>query len=267
VAPELARRPLRERAIPVEPPDEPEAKAAYFVGCAMNFVYPDAAERTIELLSEDCDVRVARNGCCGLPAFAYGDESSAKALARVNLERLSRLEADIIVTECASCASFLKDYPKLLGEDDPDHGAAAALADKVRDFTEILAARGSAEAAGDARTLRVTYHVPCHLGRYQELGDLPERILKSISGVEYVPMKEADWCCGGAGTYAFMHEGTSEAVLERKLANIEASGADAVATSCPACLMQLEYGLRSSGLKVRAVMLGDLVARDEGGHT
>jgi glycolate oxidase iron-sulfur subunit len=58
-----------------------------------------------------------------------------------------------------------------------------------------------------------------------------------------------------------MHPQLSLSVLERKMRNIGTTGAPVVATSCPACIIQLSYGVRRFGPKVEVLHVAQLVAR------
>jgi glycolate oxidase iron-sulfur subunit len=117
------------------------------------------------------------------------------------------------------------------------------------------------EADGPAAksTLTVTYHHPCHAVRGQGLSAEPVEILNRLPGVEYRPLPEADWCCGGAGSYAFSHYELSQQVLDRKMSNLQKTGADLLATSCPACMMHLSYGVRKHGLGTRVCHILELI--------
>jgi glycolate oxidase iron-sulfur subunit len=77
--------------------------------------------------------------------------------------------------------------------------------------------------------------------------------------MEYRELPEADWCCGAAGAYAAGHYQLSMKVLERKIDNVERTGANLLVTSCPACMIQLDYGARKRGLPVQVRHLGQLV--------
>jgi len=57
-------------------------------------------------------------------------------------------------------------------------------------------------------------------------------------------MQDADRCAGGAGTYMVKNYETSQDIFKRKKRAIQQSGAQVVATSCPACMIQLKNGLR-----------------------
>ncbi len=57
-------------------------------------------------------------------------------------------------------------------------------------------------------------------------------------------MPDADRCAGGAGTYLVKDPDTARRIFERKSRAVSQAGADVVATSCPACMIQLKQGLR-----------------------
>ena len=231
---------LRERVEGLALPAEgPRGRLTYFVGCGMNFGFPDAAEDSLRLLAScGYGIRVAENVCCGLPAYTHGHLELARDLARENLRLLAG--AGVIVSDCASCSSFLKHYAELLvGE--PEADEAAALARRARDLCEVIEPEMLAGARGAGS---ITFHQPCHLGRYQGLADRPAELLRAIEGLEFRPLSEADWCCGASGTYVITQYEMSMRVLERKMANVAATGAETLATSCPACLAQLAYGAR-----------------------
>ena len=205
-------------------------------------------------------VAVAHNVCCGLPPYSYGDVESARALARRNHEELERLEGEAIVTDCASCASFLKDYPKLFEEDESIRKRASAVASRVRELSEFMSDASHPDDLQPVDAV-VTYHDPCHLSRYQVIVKEPRALLHTIPGVEYRELPEADWCCGGAGSYALSHYELSMQILERKMENIRATGAQIVVTPCPACVMQLGYGARKFDVPVEVVHLAELLRR------
>lgn len=252
---------LRER-IRRRPPGSGHGKpVGYFLGCAIDYALPEAGESSLDLLeAAGYDVAVARNVCCGLPPYCYGEVESARALARRNLEELEQIEGEAIVTDCASCASFLKQYPKLFEEDEPMRERARAVASRVRELSEFLS---QAFPPGNLRPVEavVTYHDPCHMSRYQEIVKEPRALLQSIPGVAYRELPEADWCCGGAGSYALSHYQLSMQILERKMGNIRATGARIVVTPCPACVMQLRYGAKKFGVPVEVVHLAELLRR------
>lgn len=85
----------------------------------------------------------------------------------------------------------------------------------------------------------VTYHQPCHLNRGQGVDWQPEAILERLAGYAYVRMKDFDRCCGGGGSFAFMHSEASAEIARRKMDAVEELRPDVIATACPLCRIQL----------------------------
>jgi len=239
--------------------ERPRYRVAYFVGCATAYLTPQVAQAAIRVLNKHrVEVVVPDFVCCGMPPYSYGDMETALSLARKNTDLAHSLEVDAIITTCATCGSLLKRYPSLLAED-PDY-SAQALASRVRDISEFLMDIGLIPEMGTLKH-RVTYHDPCHLGRFQKVTSQPRQILQSIPGVEFVEMAESNMCCGAAGSYSLGHYDLSMKVLARKMENVAKTGADLLVTSCPACSLQLAHGLREHGLKVGLNELVELLDR------
>jgi len=234
-------------------------RVAYFVGCGVDVISQKAGEATLQVLKKTAKtVRILDNCCCGLPAWSYGDRAATQKLAGKNLQIIAADEFDVIVTDCSSCASFLKKYPEIFPPGDQRHDSAAFIAERARDMVELLHDHEPLPVALNS-TLTVTYHDPCHAARGQGLVGVPREILKRIPGIKYEELPEADWCCGGAGSYAVAHHELSRKVLDRKMENLKKTGADILVTSCPACIIQLSYGVRRHGLNVRVCHISELI--------
>jgi glycolate oxidase iron-sulfur subunit len=111
-------------------------------------------------------------------------------------------------------------------------------------------------AAPEYRGKTVTYHEPCHLGRYLGVKEQPRSILKAIPEIKYIEMPEADRCCGMAGTFSVYFYELSKKIADKKAENIKATGADIVVTDCPGCEIQLmdTVARRNMPQQVRHIM-------------
>jgi glycolate oxidase iron-sulfur subunit len=251
--------PMQERAFlrgdqaRVPQPKEVKHKIGYFASCGLSFEFPEVVAATLRVLARNgCAITIMDNTCCGRPAHSYGDIDTARDIARKNIDHMIEeakgLEA--IISDCGSCSTHLKEYQLLLKDDPAYKEKAAAFSAKIRSFSEYLAAIGLDEKMGElAGTL--TYHDPCHLSnRFAKITAQPRKLLKSVPGATYKELPEADWCCGAAGSYTFLHHEEASGVLDRKMRNVEKTGAATLVTECPACMMHLGYGARKKGLKV-----------------
>jgi Fe-S oxidoreductase len=220
-----------------------EATVAYFHGCAAKYFDDGVGDAVIRVLRQQgIEPALPPQRCSGTPIQTYGHVDLAKDGARFNLASFESYET--IVTGCASCTLMLKDYPKLFAGE-PEEEAAKRLAKKVKHVTEM---RSPSRAPSKSETVpaqpcKVTYHSSCHL-RAAGVTKAPRHVLSQLPGVEFVEMQDADRCAGGAGTYLLKDYDTSQKIFDRKRRAIEVSDADIVATSCPACMIQLKNGLR-----------------------
>lgn len=245
VLPKLARRHLRERYAHVatrEIEESPTRTVAYFHGCAANYFDDGVGDAVIEVLKKHgVEPALPPQRCSGTPIQTYGHVDLVRDGARFNLRSFAPYET--IVTGCASCTLMLKDYPTLFPEGE-ERQKAESLAKKVVHISEFVA-RSSAHppmANTGGTTKRVTYHSSCHL-RAAGVTKEPRQVLSSLPGVNFVEMQDADRCAGGAGTYVVKDYDTSKKIFDRKARAINQSGANVVATSCPACMIQLKNGL------------------------
>jgi len=261
---------LRETVPPGVLEGKGDLRIGYFVGCGIDVMCPQAGQATLGVLRElGRTVEVLDNCCCGLPPVTYGDRAAAVELAEKNLRLLDPARFDVVVTDCSSCAAFLKKYPSLFEDGDPRREKAAAAAARVRDVLELLSPTAGSPLGerAEGEKLVVTYHDPCHAVRGQGLTGEPRELLRSLPGVEFRELPEADWCCGGAGSYALSHYDLALKVLDRKMDNLERTGADLLVTSCPACIIQLSYGVRRRGLPVRVCHISQLALKGTGAYT
>lgn len=253
----------RANAQPVVAPPHPKYKVAFFVGCLDANLYPDTVASALRLLGRHrAQVTLPEFRCCGMPAHSYGETEGARRLARKNIDAVGQ-NMDAVVTACASCGSFLKDYGQLLAQDAEYAERAAAFSARVKDITEFLAQVQPASAVTELKQ-RVTYHDPCHLARFQKITQQPRQLLKSVPGVDLVEMAEANMCCGGAGSYNLTHYELSMKVLERKMDNVAATGAGILVTGCPACRMQLAHGASRRKLSVTVLDTVELLEKAYG---
>ena len=248
--PALARHHLRDRHQTLIPADHrTPRRVAYFHGCAANYFDDGVGDAVISVLRRlNLEPDLPPQRCSGTPIDTYGHRALAKEGARFNLRSLAPYER--VVTGCASCTLMLKDYAQLFAGE-PEAAEAVRLAERVTHIAEIVAeakpefspspADSHTNQRGGAR--KVTYHSSCHL-RAAGVTKQPREVLTRIPGIEYVEMVDADRCAGGAGTYLVKDYETSQRIVERKRRAVEQSGAEVVATSCPACMIQLRTGLK-----------------------
>jgi glycolate oxidase iron-sulfur subunit len=255
---ESTRSPLKRKKYGPES-DGTRGTAALLTGCVMEGLYADTNRATERTLTANGYRMAAAPGqrCCGALHVHAGDADTARKLARANVAAFEKSGADYIVANAAGCGAMMKEYGALL-VDDPDwHERAEALAARVRDVSELLAAAGP--RPGGELPLTVTYDAPCHLMHAQRVVAAPLAVLSAVPGLTRVPLEGSEHCCGSAGIYNLIEPDVSDRVLAPKLANIAATSAPLVVTGNPGCLMQIGAGLRQARMKARVVHPVDLL--------
>ncbi|MDL2260397.1 (Fe-S)-binding protein, partial [Deltaproteobacteria bacterium OttesenSCG-928-K17] len=255
----------------IKPAGETKMKAAFFIGCASNVF----GARTVRVLvnylaGRGVEIHLPKVGCCGAPHHSAGDESEARRLAAKNMALIFKEDYDFIISDCSTCAHALAHYDEFFGADSPEAEKIRPLLPRVMDVNTLIIDHLGLPREGlrDISPAKVTYHDSCHAVRGLNVKAAPREILKAVPGLTFTEMREADSCCGGAGSYGFSHPEMSGRIAAAKIANIKDSGADLLAVSCPACALQLGAGLRRAGLDINVLHPVELLARahviDEG---
>ena len=269
----IPRRSARSRLATVIPAQGTrKARVAYFLGCGTDLLQPEVALSTVQVLTHlGCEVVIPPDlKCCGVPHLANGEKGIAEELVLHNIKVLQRLGVDAVVSDCGSCTSTLNGH--LYNPDDiafnlnqqqsldPAQAqkvleAANWLKGKVFDVSVFLVDKLglSANTAQNKQPLKVTYHDPCHLAKAQKIKNQPRQVLQNIPGLEFIEMVGADACCGGSGTFGLTHYDLSMKILERKIENVQNTGAEILTTSCPSCMTQLSYGLREAESPIKVL--------------
>ena len=266
--PELAKKPFRDRHPEIITGEPAKPRVVFFVGCMTNFVYTEVGEAALALFRHlGCTVIIPKEQqCCGLPGMSGGDLVTVRELAEKNLAALEKHKADYIMTACATCGGALhKFYPAVIGKKHPELAPRIrAIAEKTVDASQLLQKLGlNPEMTGSGEALHITYHDPCHL-RTRAITRQPRELLRGTPGVTLTEMDGADKCCGLGGTFNVYHYETSMQINAGKSAAIVKTGAAAVVTGCPGCMMQLADGLKQHGAQTRVLHTLEVLARQLG---
>jgi glycolate oxidase iron-sulfur subunit len=247
--------------------DEPGLKGtvALFPGCVPDKVLTSMTEATLKILKKS-QVGVFMPGdlvCCGIPALASGDLEGFLRLTEKNLDSLSAKKFDYLITPCATCASNIKENWHRFRDRLPKSSLSLIedLHSKTMDVTSYLVKILKVDlkpAEGPGKT--VTYHDPCHLKKALGVGAEPRTILKSIPGYSFKEMPEADRCCGNGGSFNLFNYDLSKKIGQVKRDNIMSVKPEVVATSCPACMLQLMDLLSQNGDPVQVRHVVELYA-------
>lgn len=218
-----------------------------FATCLGDLLFPEAVADAEALLVAAGHELVfpRRQVCCGQPAFNAGHRRAAARVARGFTKAFAR-ELPVVVPS-GSCATMVSHYlPELLGVEPYD----------VRELSTFLTG-SQLPRRNEGR--RLAYHDSCHMLRELRVHEQP-RALLAASGAELVSLARPDLCCGFGGTFSVRQPEVSLALADDKLGDAARTGAEALVTADPGCLMHLRArAARAGGLPV--VHLATALAR------
>ncbi|MER8392594.1 glycolate oxidase subunit GlcF [Mesorhizobium sp. M1340] len=218
-------------------------RVAILTGCAQSVLDPGINDTAISLLTRlGVEVVVPEGeGCCGALVHHMGREAAALASARQNVDAWTRAieqgGLDAIVITASGCGTTIKDYGFMMRLDPAYAGKAARVSALAKDITEYLVSLDLPEPVVKPGTV-VAYHSACSMQHGQKITRQPKELLVRAGFVVREP-REGHLCCGSAGTYNILQPGISATLRDRKVRNIEATGADIVATGNIGCITQI----------------------------
>ena len=223
--------------------DERKGRVAILAGCAQSVLDP-GINATAERLLSRFGIEVAKpkgEGCCGALVHHMGREHDAHAFAKANIDAwMKEIEGeglDAIIITTSGCGTTVKDYGHMLKGDPAYASKAAKISGLAKDITEYLATLDL--PAPRLRTgLSVAYHSACSLQHGQKVTKQPKDLLTKAGFVVREPA-EGHLCCGSAGTYNIMQPDIAAKLRDRKVRNIERTGAVIVAAGNIGCMTQI----------------------------
>ncbi len=242
-------------------PRRQTAETVYFVGCVSSFYpraysIPRALVQILDRAGEEFTTLGGEEWCCGYPLYVAGMRSRMADLARHNLEQVRAVGARRVVFTCPSCLyAWSHLHPEMVDTSGLELLHATEMLVDLLDADRL--ALGPVEEV-------VTYHDPCDLGRKNGIYEAPRAVMGAIPGLELreMSMNRRDaLCCGGGGDVETVDPDIPVQVAERRLAQVEATGAKYVASACQQCQRTLQEGARRNRIRIRAIDVVELLWR------
>lgn len=235
-----------------------------FVTCIVDVFYP-AVGRAVVLILEGRGFAVEfpkDQTCCGQPAFNTGHRTEAASMAAHTIRVLDATEGPIVVPS-GSCAAMIIDHYEDLATGDTDLLAAGRrVASRVREFTQFLVDEIGLEGIASAMTGTATFHPSCHGLRHLDLRGYGEAVLDQ-AGIKRCELGGADECCGFGGLFALEMPEVSASIMDTKLDNVVATGAETLVGYDMSCLMHLAGGLRRRGSDIEIRHIAEVIAGED----
>lgn len=203
----------------------------YWIGCAVAYdpELRGCAEGLLRVLMRaGLRVAVLEEVCCGEPARKIGDELMFVESAKMVSELLSKYRFRSLLTSCPHCYNALRREYGGYGYHLEVESHVEALSRVVSESLLELRLEG----------LKVTYHDPCYLSRWNGIVEEPRRILRAIEGLTLLEMPRRGveaLCCGGGGGHAFYELRVGERISTLRLDEALKTGAASLIVACPHC--------------------------------
>ncbi len=236
-------------------------RVALFVTCLVDLFRPSvgfAAVKLIEQAGFAVEVPEAQT-CCGQPAYNSGDRADAAEIARRTVAAFEGY--DYVVAPSGSCGGMLRrHYPELLADDPEWAPRAEALAARCYELTQFLVEVAKLESIDSAMAGRCTYHDSCSSLREMNVKAQPRSLLGKVKGLELAEMGDTEACCGFGGTFCVKFPDISNSMVERKTADIIASGAEHLLAGDLGCLMNIAGKLQRQGSAIKVRHVAEVLA-------
>jgi heterodisulfide reductase subunit D len=206
----------------------------YFPGCLTKGVLKEEFEnykRIFNILGVDYILLSGEEVCCGLPVLNGGYRKDTRKLAEKNFEIFKKYKVKKIITNCPSCHHvFSHVYPKLLRDWDieSEHATVTifnAIKKKNRNYEKEI----------------VSYHDPCHLGRYSEIYEQPRKVIELLGGkiVEMKNNRGNALCCGGGGGMRANFPEIAKDIAKKRIENMN-ENISKVISPCGLCYLNIK---------------------------
>src|SRR6185369_380346 len=236
-------------------------RVALFVTCLVDLFRPSvgfAAVKLIEQAGFTVEVPEAQT-CCGQPAYNSGDRADAAEIARRTIAAFEGY--DYIVAPSGSCGGMLRcHYPELLADDPQWAPRAKALAARCYELTQFLVEIAKLESIDAVLQGRCTYHDSCSSLREMNVKAQPRALLGKVKGLQLAEMGDTEACCGFGGTFCVKFPDISNSMVERKTADIIASGAGHLLAGDLGCLMNIAGKLQRQGSAIKVRHVAEVLA-------
>jgi L-lactate dehydrogenase complex protein LldE len=235
-------------------------KVQLFIPCFVDQLYPETGMNMVKVLEKlGCEVSYnTKQTCCGQPGYNAGYRNEAKAVATKFLHDFS--ENTYIVSPSGSCTGYVRNFYEEIFENSAERNTCNQVRENMYEFTEFLTNVLKVDNIGATLNGKATYHDACGALRECGIKDGPRKLLKNVTGLEMVEMKECETCCGFGGTFAVKFEPISIGMAQVKVKSALETGAEYMITTDVSCMMHIQGYINQNKLPIKTMHIADVLA-------
>lgn len=244
-------------------------RIALFSTCIVDAMYPKVALATVRILERLGHEVVfpPGQGCCSQMHVNSGYLAHALPVVRNHVKAFSEADYDVAVAPSGSCVASLGHQQPMVaraGGDERLAGQATEVAARTYELSQLLIdVLGVTDAAAQLGSFfphSVTYHPSCHGMRLLRLGDRQSDLVRSVEGIDFRELPDADECCGFGGTFSMKNADVSGAMVDEKIGNIVSTGAELCTGGDASCLLHIGGAVARRKENVKTVHFAEILA-------
>lgn len=196
--------------------------------------------------------------CCGQAAFNAGFWNEAVEVGKKFINDFSNNQ--YIVCPSASCVGMIRNCYGEMFSNTPLHNECKQVQKSVFEFSEFIVSFLKSDSLNATLKAKATYHDSCSALRECKIKEGPRKLLKNVKELELVEMADVETCCGFGGTFSVKFEPISISMVEQKVDNILATGAELIISTDLSCLMHIDGYIRAKNYPLKTMHIADVLA-------
>ncbi|MEH2921433.1 (Fe-S)-binding protein [Samsonia erythrinae] len=232
----------------------------FFVTCIGDALKSSMARNTVLLLEQlGCNVHFPeKQSCCGQPAINSGYIKSAIPGMKSMIAALEEND-DPIISPAGSCMNAIRHYPDYLAEEPEWALRAQRVADRMKDLTSFIVHTLGVTDVGARLPGTAVYHPSCSLFRKLGVREEPITLLNHVKGLQLLPFKAEETCCGFGGTFSVKMAEISGEMVKEKVSHMTEITPDYLIGADVSCLLNIGGRLQREGHKIKVMHIAEVL--------
>ncbi|PLR35795.1 (Fe-S)-binding protein [Chimaeribacter arupi] len=235
-------------------------KVNFYVTCIGDAIKANMAKKSVLLLEKlGCEVLFPeRQACCGQPAINGGYVKDAKPAMKSLITAFEENDYPII-SPAGSCTYAIKSYAGYLAGEPDWARRAQAVGDRMQDLTSFIVNTLGLSDVGARLPGRAVYHPSCSLFRKLGVKEEPLTLLRHVAGLELLPIRNQETCCGFGGTFSVKMAEISGEMVKEKVVHMMDVRPDYLIGADASCLINIGGRLHRERQPVKVLHIAEVL--------